>query len=174
MEHRVGWLDPVFVALSVVGYAGLVWIALAVAVALATRRSVVGVVGLTAICVWGADLLALAVKAMVDRSRPFEDPVGPEPLLTGTFGSSLPSGHAATSAAGAVVLGALAPRAAPAFALLAIGIAYSRAYVGVHYPADVLIGAAIGAAVGLLGLRLRRPLRLEGSPPPRSRSQTGG
>lgn len=174
VEHRVGWLDPVFVGLSVVGYAGLVWIALAIGVALGTRRSLLGVTSLTAVCVWGADLLTLAVKAAVDRPRPFEAVAEPEPLLTGTVGSSLPSGHAATSAAGAVVLAAFVPRAVPALALLALGIAFSRIYVGVHYPADVVLGAAIGAAVGLLGLRLRRPLRLEGTPPPRSRSRTGG
>ncbi len=169
MEHRVAWLDPVFVASSVVGYGGLVWIVLAAAVALATRRSVAGVVGLTAACVWLSDLLALGLKVAFDRARPFEAVSEPEPLLAGTLGASLPSGHAATSAAGAVVLAVLVPRAAPAFALLALGIGFSRIYVGVHYPADVLLGAALGAAVGLAGLRLRRPLRLGGSPPPRSR-----
>jgi undecaprenyl-diphosphatase len=174
VEHRAGWFDPVFVALSVVGYAGLVWIVLAIAVALLTRRSVLGVVSLTAVCVWAADLITLGVKAAADRARPFDTIPEPEPLLTGTLGSSLPSGHAATSAAGAVVLSALAPRAAPAFVLLALGIAFSRIYVGVHYPSDVLLGAAIGAAVGLLGLRLRRLLRLEGTPPRRFRSPTRG
>jgi membrane-associated phospholipid phosphatase len=174
VEHRVGWLDPVFVALSAVGYAGLVWIGLAVVVALATKRSLLLVVPLTAVCVWGADLLTLGLKAATDRARPFDAVADPEPLLTGTLGSSLPSGHAATSAAGAVVLAAFAPRAAAAFALLALGVAFSRIYVGVHYPADVLLGAAIGAAVALVVLRLRRPLRLEGSPPRRSRSPTGG
>jgi undecaprenyl-diphosphatase len=174
VEHRVGWLDPVFVALSVVGYAGLVWIVLAIVVALATRRSVLGVVSLTAVCVWGADLVALAVKVATDRARPFDTILEPEPLLTGTLGASLPSGHAATSAAGAVVLSVLAPRAAPAFVLLAVGISFSRVYVGVHYPTDVVLGAAIGVAVALLGLRLRRPLRLEGTPPRRFRSPTGG
>lgn len=163
-----------FVALSAVGYAGLVWIALAVVVALVTRRSLVGVTALTAICVWSADLLTLGLKAAFARQRPFETILEPEPLLEGTVGASLPSGHAATSAAGAVVLAAFAPRAAPAFALLAVAIAFSRIYVGVHYPTDVLLGAAVGAAVALLGLQLRRPLRLEGSPPPRSRAPTGG
>ncbi len=174
MEHRVGWLDPIFVGLSTIGYAGLVWILLALCVALATRRSLVGVAALTAICVWGADLLTLGLKAAFDRERPFEVITNPEPLLGGTLGASLPSGHAATSAAGAVVLAAFAPRAAPALALLAIGIAFSRVYVGVHYPADVVLGAALGAAVGLAGLCLRRPLRLEGTPPRRSRSPTAG
>jgi undecaprenyl-diphosphatase len=151
-----------------------VWIGLAIVVALTTRRSLLGVTSLTAVCVWAADLVTLGVKVAADRSRPFDTIPEPEPLLTGTLGASLPSGHAATSAAGAVVLSALAPRAAAAFVLLALGIAFSRIYVGVHYPADVLLGAAIGAAVSLLGLRLRRPLRLEGTPPPPSRSPTRG
>jgi membrane-associated phospholipid phosphatase len=174
VEHRVGWLDPLFIALSVVGYGGLVWLALAVAVAVATGRSALGVVALTAGCVWAADLLTLGMKAAFDRPRPFEVLAEPEPLLTGTLGASLPSGHAATSAAGTLVLAALAPAAAPAFVLLALAIAFSRVYVGAHYPADVLLGAAVGAAVALLGLSLRRRLRREGNPPPLSRSRKGG
>jgi hypothetical protein len=39
VEHRAGWLDPVFVGLSVVAYFGAVWIALAAALALARRKS---------------------------------------------------------------------------------------------------------------------------------------
>lgn len=174
VDHRVGWLDPVFVALSAVGYAGLVWIVLALGVALATRRSPLWLPALTAVCVWGADLLTLALKAIVGRPRPFETIPDPEPLLTGTLGASMPSGHAATSAAGAVVLAAFAPRLAPLLGLLAVGIAFSRVYVGVHYPADVVVGAALGAAVGLLGLRLRRPLRLGEIRPRRSRSRREG
>jgi undecaprenyl-diphosphatase len=171
VDHRVGWLDPLFVALSRIGNAGLVWIALSFGVALAMKRSPLWLPALTAACVWGADLLSLALKATFDRPRPFETIAEPGPLLTGTVSASLPSGHAATSAAGAVILSAFAPRLAPAFGLLALAIAFSRVYVGVHYPADVVLGAALGAAVALVGLRLRRPLRLEGSPPPRSRSR---
>ena len=104
---------------------------------------------LTAVCVWGADLLTLGLKAATDRARPFDAVADPEPLLTGTLGSSLPSGHAATSAAGAVVLAAFAPRAAAAFALLALGVAFSRIYVGVHYPLDVVAGAVLGVRLGL-------------------------
>ncbi|HEX2505738.1 MAG TPA: phosphatase PAP2 family protein [Gaiellaceae bacterium] len=157
-----------------VGYAGFVWIALAIAVAVVTGRSVLGVGALTAFSVWAADLVALVVKVAVGRDRPFEDIPEPEPLMTATAGTSMPSGHAATSAAGAVVLSALAPRAAPAFVLLALAVGYSRVYVGVHYPADVLVGFAIGAVAGRLGLLLRGPLRLEESPTERSRSQREG
>jgi undecaprenyl-diphosphatase len=60
---------------------------------------------------------------------------------------SFPSGHTATAVAGAIVLSYFVPQAAPLFALLAALIAYSRLYVGVHYPLDVLAGAAIGLGV---------------------------
>jgi hypothetical protein len=61
VEHRVAWLDPVFIGLSAVGYAGLVWIALAPLIALLSRRNLPFTVGLTAACVWSADLIALGI-----------------------------------------------------------------------------------------------------------------
>jgi undecaprenyl-diphosphatase len=174
VEHRAGWLDPVFIALSVIGYAGLVWIALAVFIAVLARLPLLTTTALAAVCVWGADLLTMGLKPVIDRPRPFETLPEVDPLLGGTLGSSLPSGHAATSFAGAVVLGSLFRRGLPAFILLAVAIAYSRVYLGVHYPADVLAGAALGAGVSLLALaalRLRRrtsavPRRPEAAPPP--------
>lgn len=159
VEHRVGWLDPVFVALSVAGYAGLVWILLAPLVSLLGRRDPFFGLALTAACVWSADLIALGIKAATGRSRPFESIPGVETLVGTTVGQSLPSGHAATSFAGAVILTYLFPRVAPAAFLLAVAIAFSRVYVGVHYPSDVLAGAALGAVVSLTALaalRLRR------------------
>ncbi len=149
VEHRVPWLDPLFIGLSIVGYAGLVWIALAPLLSRWGRRPVAATTAMTAAAVWTADLLATAFKVAVDRPRPFERLAEPEPLLGGTVGASFPSGHAATSFAGAVVLALLARRAVPALFLLAALVAFSRIYVGVHYPLDVLAGAVLGAAVAL-------------------------
>ncbi|MDP9285952.1 MAG: phosphatase PAP2 family protein [Actinomycetota bacterium] len=70
--------------------------------------------------------------------------------------SSFPAGHAATAFAGAVVLSVVAPRLAPAFLGLAVLIAISRVYVGVHYPTDVLAGAVLGALVGAAGAAVLR------------------
>jgi len=64
--------------------------------------------------------------------------------------ASFPSGHAATSFACATILSFLSPRAAPAFYALAAAIAYSRLYVGVHWPLDVVGGAALGVVIALL------------------------
>jgi undecaprenyl-diphosphatase len=157
VEHRVGVLDPVFVALSVGGYAGLLWIGLAVVLALTGGRSVLGGAVYTAACVWLADLVVLAVKAGVDRPRPFDAMPTVDVLLGGTVGHSFPSGHAATSAAGALALALVYPRAASAFVALAAAVAYSRVYVGVHYPGDVLGGLAFGLVVGALAAAALRP-----------------
>ncbi len=129
---------------------------------------------LTAACVWTADLLATATKALAGRARPFETVPEADPLLAGTVGNSFPSGHAATSFAGFVLLALLVRRARPLLFVLAVLVSFSRVYVGVHYPLDVLAGAALGAAVAVgLILLLRAPPRLSGvrrrsveAPPP--------
>jgi undecaprenyl-diphosphatase len=142
--------------LSVIGYTGLVWIAMAPLIAYLARRNVLFALGLTAASVWWADLISLGIKAASDRPRPFETIPRADPLISATVGQSMPSGHAATSFAGAVVLTYLLPRAAPYVFLLAVAIAFSRIYVGVHYLSDVVAGAALGAAVGLAALWLVR------------------
>ena len=158
-----------FVALSVIGYAGLVWIALAPALALRARANVVFVTACTAACVWTADLSATGMKALAQRPRPFETLDQADPLMRGTIGTSFPSGHAATSFAGAVCLAVLTRRAVPGLALLALAVAFSRVYVGVHYPFDAAGGALLGTAVALafLVLAARAP-RWPGASRPRS------
>jgi undecaprenyl-diphosphatase len=96
-------------------------------------------------------------------------------LIGGTLGDSLPSGHAATSFAGAVVLTYLFRKGAVAFFVLATAIAFSRVYGGLHFPSDVLAGAALGAVVALAILAAVRFRRPTGAAPPQSeQSQRAG
>ncbi|UBU08506.1 phosphatase PAP2 family protein [Nonomuraea gerenzanensis] len=71
--------------------------------------------------------------------------------------SSFPSGHSASAVAFAVAVAAYAPVpvAAPV-SVLAAGVAFSRVYVGAHYPGDVAVGMAIGLLCGWGAIRLRR------------------
>lgn len=67
--------------------------------------------------------------------------------------NSFPSGHATTAGALGFVLAYFAGQVrwlSLAFALLSLGIGYSRVYIGVHFPGDVLAGWALGASVTLL------------------------
>jgi membrane-associated phospholipid phosphatase len=119
------------------------------------------------------------LKVVIGRPRPFEVLPDTHPLLTATVGQSMPSGHAATSLAGAVILSALVRRRAVTVVLLlvAAAMAFSRVYIGVHYPGDALAGAALGAAVAGVGLTARavraRP-RPSGTPPREARAPRGG
>ena len=131
--------------MSRLGYAGAIWIVLAVVATILWRRPAIA--AYVAAAVWSADLIALGLKALADRPRPFEVAEEPEPLLLAVGGQSFPSGHGATAAAGALALSRFLPHRWPVFALLALAIGYSRIYVGVHYPADVLAGAALGVLV---------------------------
>jgi len=99
-----------------------------------------------AAAVLAADGIAGIVKVAVGEKRPNE----PDPLVTIPHSHSFPSGHTATSFAGATALSVLYPRGAPVFYVLAAAIAYSRLYIGVHFPLDVAGGVVIGVATALL------------------------
>ena len=112
-----------------------------------------------------ADLLAGLLKHVGNERRPAVRFPELHPLVSVPHDGSFPSGHAATSFACATVLAAFAPRWAVAFFVLACAIAYSRLYVAVHYPLDVVGGAALGAAVALALLAVfRRGVRLRRAP----------
>jgi undecaprenyl-diphosphatase len=130
--------------LSKIGTHGIVWFVLALLVALLLRNPWVFVV--VAAAVLAADGLASIVKVAVGEKRPNE----PDPLVTIPHSHSFPSGHTATAFAGATALSFFYPRGAPAFFVLAAAIAYSRLYVGVHFPLDVAGGVVIGVATALL------------------------
>lgn len=151
-EHRVGVLDALATVFAVVGTGGLVWVAIAAAAALARRSRMPGLIIWVAGTVWITDAVALGMRHLIGRARPYQVIPGVDAGVdVGGGGPSLPSGHAATSVAGAVVLGFLLRRAVPALAALAAAIAVSRVYAGLHYPTDVLAGAGLGSLLGLVG-----------------------
>jgi undecaprenyl-diphosphatase len=157
LTHREGWLDPLFVGLSIAGSGALVW--LAAGVALTVLRRNVAPFLLVAATALLTNLIVTGLKHAVGRDRPPAVILGPKPLMEVPTTSSFPSGHAATSFACALILARVEPRLTIPLFVLAALIAFSRVYVGVHYPFDVLAGTALGIAVATALPRLLRALR---------------
>jgi undecaprenyl-diphosphatase len=157
VHHRSGGLNPILEFLSRLGTLGAVWIAVALVLAVVWRRF--GLVIMTAAAVGVSDIAATVLKALIDVERPSARYAEPRPLVHPPHDHSFPSGHAATSFAAATVLSVAVPRATPAWFLLASAIAFSRVYVGVHYPLDVLGGAALGVCVATALLLLAKAQR---------------
>lgn len=150
---RCGFLDAVLPPVSDLCRHGEVWILLA-AVLLAIRRT--RHQGAAVACGLALDLVAcnLLLKPLFGRLRPFA--VNPEVLLLVPPPSdgSFPSGHTAASfAAVSALRAAKSPLWRPALGLATV-IAFSRLYLYVHWPTDVLAGVLLGAAVGWAGAKL--------------------
>jgi undecaprenyl-diphosphatase len=158
--HRVGWLDWLFVWLTRIGTYGLVWLVLAALAAWIYKRRLIFPVVLAADLV--AEGLSSLGKFVFERRRPQLDP-----LVHAPHSASFPSGHAATSFACAATLARfVSRRVAVLLYVLAALIAFSRVYVGVHYPLDVIAGALVGLAVATaLRLSLARFAFRSGSGP---------
>ena len=148
--HRWAPLNDPMIWLGKIEQLGAVWIALAVVVGVVRKLGplkTLGLAVLAAVTTSLADAVAFGIKDLVNRPRPFEAHPQIHPLYS-VHSSSFPAGHAATAFAGATLLAYFAPRAWPLFLTLAAAIGYSRVYVGVHYPGDVVTGAAVGVLVG--------------------------
>jgi membrane-associated phospholipid phosphatase len=88
--------------------------------------------------------LNTVIKLVVRRRRP--QLAGLPPLTSTPSELSFPSAHASTSFAGALLYSRLGIAPVPLYAL-ATGLSLSRIYLGVHYPSDVVAGAALGGAI---------------------------
>jgi membrane-associated phospholipid phosphatase len=96
-----------------------------------------------------ASVAVFGLKDFFERARPPHADPSLDPIGTIPESASFPSGHAATAFAAAIAVGLLYPRLRKPLLGLAVLIALSRVYLGVHYVTDVLVGSALGATIGL-------------------------
>ncbi|ACU93975.1 PAP2 superfamily protein [Cryptobacterium curtum DSM 15641] len=138
-------LNSVMVGFTSLGEYGAVWLALAVMLTLTKKYRAWGIclvaaVGLTWV------LGDVVLKPLVARPRPFMVDSSIALIITPPSGFSFPSGHSGASFAAATIFFLSPARrlAKVAVAILAIIIAFSRLYLFVHNPTDVLAGALLG------------------------------
>jgi undecaprenyl-diphosphatase len=163
VEHRVGVLDPLFEGLSYIGSFGLVWLALAIVIGgFSWRRP--WLLLRVAVAILLAEMVSGLLKVAIERDRPPLANPDPAPLVHLPATYSFPSGHATVGFACATVLALAVPRLTWALVALAALIAFSRVYVGVHYPGDILAGAVLGVGLGVLVRVSGRFLRRAATP----------
>jgi membrane-associated phospholipid phosphatase len=133
-------------ALGKAGNNGAIWVALCLGV-LAVTDSNSEAWFICALLAPVAIALNYVVKLIVKRPRPVLE--GLPPLGGAPSSLSFPSAHATSSFAVATAMTRVEPIAAVAF-LLAAALALGRPYLGMHYPSDVLAGALLGVALGLI------------------------
>jgi membrane-associated phospholipid phosphatase len=139
--------ERVVAGFSRLGQHGAVWLALGAAGAALDAPERRRGWGRATATVAGTYALNTALKLLVRRRRPQLDGL---PALTGTPTQlSFPSAHAATSFAAARLYARLGVPPFPLYELACL-LALSRLYLGVHYPSDVLAGAALGTVLAVL------------------------
>ena len=143
---RLPALTAIMVFFSTIGNLGLLWIALGLVLLFPkhTRRAGFDLLICLAIAYIINDLV---IKELVARARPYDTIEGLKILVNPLSSYSFPSGHTNSSFASAMVLTlAFGKKGAWAYIPAAM-IAFSRCYVGVHYPSDVLAGMIVGTLV---------------------------
>jgi undecaprenyl-diphosphatase len=133
--------DKRMLTVTRLGDGGLIWF-MVVALLLPWRDHAASML-LLAILVSTA-VSSLIIKPLCSRSRPFESETSPFRILLTPKDPSFPSGHAMTSfAAATMIFHTSVLLGIPALALAGC-IAFSRLYLFLHYPSDVIIGAILG------------------------------
>ncbi len=157
-------LDAPLRSLSLAADRSKLWIgtALVVGAAGGKRGRRAAVAGLASVGVASATV-NLALKYGAARPRPDRTTISAGRAVPLPSSTSFPSGHAASAFAFAVGTGNQIPVLALPLNAMAACVAYSRVHTAVHYPSDVVAGAAIGGAAGALISRLLRLRRRPGA-----------
>ena len=159
-HFQCGWMDQLMPAVSWLGNTGLIFIIWGVALlALGRWQRNVGFQILMAL-VLSAILCNLILKNAVGRIRPFDLNTAVSLLIPPPDDPSFPSGHSSAAFATAVVLLLTKTKGRWVALVLAFVMAFSRLYLYVHFPTDVLCGILLGSLCGWLAVHIwRRYLR---------------
>lgn len=155
---RTDWLTPVMLFITKLGNIGFIWVTMSLLMLCFRKTRPVGAAGLLA-AFFSLCLNNVILKHAFSRTRPYEVVEGLSLLTKKATDFSFPSGHAGSSFAAATAIFCMSRNKGGAAALLlAVLIAFSRLYIGIHYPTDVIAGAATGILCGLAAARIVRTM----------------
>lgn len=150
LRTRGHWrpLERALALFSTTGNWGIFWVGLALVLWLGGADRGQALILFLPVCVYLTLILNYAIKTVLKRERPVHGDPGLGPLVGVPSSKSFPSSHAAMSFAAATVLTYFYPPFFPLFYGLAVVMSWSRVYVGVHFPSDVVAGTIVGLASG--------------------------
>lgn len=147
------WLDKVMTVFTMLNDSGALAIAVCGVLLLPKKHRSVGVRATFALSL-ETILVNMVLKPIVARTRPFIINETIEVLTRAPKDFSFPSGHTASMAAvAAVILFCMDGKYKITAMIAALLMAFSRVYVGVHYPTDVFAGIIIGAAAAVAAVK---------------------
>lgn len=140
---KYSFMDSFMVFITTLGNKGLIWIIISMLLIIKKEYRKIGLYALVAlilVTVLGEGIL----KNVIGRARPFVGIEGIELLIKEPSSFSFPSGHTAISFVMAAVLGHKVKKIRIPLYILASLIAFSRLYLFVHNPSDIVAGIALG------------------------------
>ena len=146
-------LNPIMTFITYLGSLGGIWIIIGVLFLLSNKTRETGIILIIAVVLSGI-INDIVLKNVFARLRPFEETAWVNAIITKPNDYSFPSGHSFVSFASAVVLLRYNKKIGFSAYILAILIAFSRVYLGVHYPTDIIAGALLGTVCGIITIKL--------------------
>ena len=149
-------LDEIMIFVSSLGNKGFIWIAIGILFLLfGFKNKIWRSRGILVLLSLGMNFLACNVilKPLVDRTRPYFV-LGYDPVIPPVGDPSFPSGHTAASFAAATAIYAVNKKWGIAAYIFAAVMGFSRLYLGVHFPTDVVCGAILGTVMAKIVIKI--------------------
>lgn len=152
---QCGFLDFLMPYITLFGEGGVFWIACAVLLLILKKHRKTGLAMAFALAI-GLVICNMTLKPLVQRIRPYDFQaqnfgITIKLLIEGLHDYSFPSGHTIASFEAATVLLINNRKMGIPAMILAALIAFSRLYLYVHYPTDVIVSIVLGIAIAFLG-----------------------
>lgn len=140
---RSSVMDEAMIVVTSLGNLGIIWIVIS-AFILIRKKNKTAVIGVLCAMLLGTILGQEILKNIIQRPRPFLESSVINMIIEKPVSYSFPSGHTTAAFAAAGILSKYFKKYSVLFFTIAILIGFSRLYLYVHYPTDVIAGAILG------------------------------
>ena len=141
------FIDKIMILATTAGDGGLIWILFSSLLLINRKTRYIGLITIGAL-IFSTILGEGLLKHIVQRPRPYADFTWVRLLVDKSTIYSFPSGHTTSSFAAAFVLSKYLKKFSPVIWMVAIMIAFSRLYLFMHYPSDIVAGIVLGLFCG--------------------------